>query len=90
MSLLLVASCYASATALSLYLLWHFGAKHWIWHALSAALAFTIGLVHLPAFFDTPEGTLMVGWVFVFLLIWGIAAPAVAMAHDRTWLRRHH
>ena len=78
MSPILVALCYGSATVLSLYLLWRFGVKSWWWHALSVALAFALGWARLPAFFDTPEMTLAVGWVFIVLLLWGIAAPLVA------------
>ena len=91
MSPVLVALCYGSATLLSLFFLWHFGVKSWWWHAGSVVLALALGLAHLPPFFNSPEMTLAVGWVFIFLLLWGIAGPLVALAHSPAhWIRRHH
>jgi hypothetical protein len=90
MSPVLVALCYGSATLFSLYLLWHFGVKPWWSHALSVAIAFSLGFARLPAFFDTPNMTLAVGWVFIFLLLWGIAAPFFSLARNpNRWMRRH-
>ena len=83
MSSTLVALCYGSAMLLALALLWHFGAKSWYWHTLSIAVAFAVGIVPMPQQLNTPEGTLCVGWVFIFLAVWGIAAPAFA------WLEHH-
>jgi hypothetical protein len=78
MSFLLVASCYGSAALLALFALWHFGVKHWWWHAGSIALALGVGLVRFPEPFNQPSWTLVVGWVFVFFFLWGVAAPVVA------------
>jgi hypothetical protein len=75
MSPLLVALCYGSATLLSLYLLWHFGAKHWYWHVLSIAVALAIGLTPMPSILIYNYLTLVVGWIFLFLFLWGAAAP---------------
>jgi hypothetical protein len=89
MSPILVALCYGSATLLSLYLLWRFGVKSWWWHALSVCLAVALGVARLPAFFNNPEMTLAVGWVFILLLLWGIAAPLFVLAHHPgRWARR--
>ena len=89
MSPILVALCYGSATLLSLYLLWRFGVKSWWWHALSVSLAVALGGARLPAFFNTPNMTLAVGWVFILLLLWGIAAQLFILAHHpRRWARR--
>jgi hypothetical protein len=75
MSPLLVASCYGSATLLSLYLLWHFGAKHWFLHVLSIVVALAIGLIPMPSILSNQYLTLVVGWIFTFLFLWGAAAP---------------
>ena len=82
MSPLLVASCYGSATLLSLYLLWHFGAKHWYWHALSIAAALAVGLTPMPDILSNPSLTLLVGWLFTVLFLWGAGAP-VLIAYRR-------
>lgn len=91
MSPILVASCYGSAMFLALYALWHFGAKHWYWHAASLAIGLGVGLVRLPEPFNQPAWTLVIGWVFTFTFLWGIAAPVVSAAHHPPhWHFRHH
>ncbi len=78
MSPVLVTGCYVSAVVLSLYLLWHFGVQHWYWHALSILAAMGLGLAPLPEVFNRPEYTLLVGWLFTALFMWGVAAPVVS------------
>lgn len=91
MSSTIVALCYGSALLLALALLWRFGAKSWYWHVLSIVAALALGLVPLPAQFNTPQGTLCVGWVFFFLAVWGIAAPVfVWMDHHGEFHHRTH
>jgi hypothetical protein len=90
MSPLLVASCYGAAIALSLYLIWHFGVQHWYWHLLAFALAVAIGVVPLPSQFNSPEMTVLVGFVFLFLFFWAVSAPIVALLrHPPRSLHRH-
>jgi hypothetical protein len=88
----LVALCYGSAIALSLYLLWHFGVQHWYWHLASIALAVAIGFTPMNEFWGSPGMTLLVGWAFLFFFLWGIAAPVFALAaRDGTHFHfRHH
>lgn len=81
MSALLVVSCYGSAALLALLALWLFGVKRWWWHALSIAGAFGVGMARLPDPFNQPSWTLVVGWVFVFLLTWGAAPVFGALSH---------
>ena len=91
MSPTVVMSCYGSAAVLALYLLWHFGAKHWYWHVLSVAIALTIGLMPMNATLNQPVYTLVIGWTFLFLFLWGIAAPVVAAIHHPPhWHFSHH
>jgi hypothetical protein len=70
--------CYGSAAAVSLFALWHFGVTHWYWHLLSVAAALALGLAPLPPPWGERQFTLLVGWVFTALFLWGVAAPVVA------------
>jgi hypothetical protein len=78
MSPILATVCYGSAIVVSIYLLWHFGVQQWYWHALSILAAFALGLAPLPAVFNRTEFTLVVGWAFTALFVWGVAAPVVS------------
>jgi hypothetical protein len=78
MSPLLVALCYGSATLFSLALLWHFGAQRWYWHGLSLIAALALGLTPMPGILSDPNLTLVVGWLFTVLFLWGVAAPLFA------------
>jgi uncharacterized membrane protein len=91
MSPFLVAACYGSAALLSLYLLWHFGVQHWYLHAISIMAAFALGLVRLPDPFNQPGFTLVIGWFFTALFVWGVAAPVVAVIHHSPDMHlKHH
>lgn len=90
MSPYLVALCYSSALALALVLLWYFGPKHWYWHVLSVVAALALGMVPLPGPWSSPEATLAVGWVFLFLFTWGIAGPFFVLAHHPPFHGHHH
>lgn len=89
MSSLVVASCYGSAIAVSLALLWYFGARSWYWHVLSLGGALAIGLTPLPPAWNSPEMTLLVGWVFLLLFLWGVLAPVFALSHHRPHFPPH-
>jgi hypothetical protein len=90
MSPILVALCYGSAAVVALYVIWHFGVKHWYWHALSILAAFALGLAPLPEPFTRPEYTLAVGWMFTALFLWGVAAPIVSVVHHTPDLHVEH
>jgi hypothetical protein len=81
MSPVLVALCYGSAMVVSLFLVWHFGAKRWYLHGLSIAAALAIGSIPLSGPWGTPSGTLAVGWVFILLMMWGVGGALYAIAH---------
>jgi hypothetical protein len=87
---MIVAACYGSAALLALLALWYFGVKKFYWHALSIVAAFAIGLVHLPEEFTSPNYTLVIGWLFVFLFLWGVAAPVVAVLRHPPQFHLHH
>jgi len=86
MSPSLVAVCYGSAAGLALLLLWRLGAQHWYWHAASIVLALGIGFAPGNEFTNTIAMTLVIGWVFSFLIVWGAAAPFFADG----WHHHHH
>jgi hypothetical protein len=66
---------YGCAFLLALILLFLVGPKRWYWHILSLLVGLGIGLVPIPASLNTPRGSLIVGSVFTFLFVWGVAAP---------------
>jgi hypothetical protein len=88
-SFALVALCYGSATVLALVLLWFFGARGWYWHLLSVSAAVGLGLIPLTGEWNTPERTLMVGWVFFLLTFWGIAGLGMALTTHTAHFRHH-
>jgi hypothetical protein len=68
---------YAVAACLALITLYLGGAKAWYWHLLSAVAALGIGLTPIPARWNTPTTNVIVGFCFVFLMLWAVAAPFV-------------
>lgn len=77
MSTMWVVGAYGASAILALLILFFSGAKAWYWHLLSVAAALVVGLTPIPASLNTPTASLIVGSVFTFLLLWGIAAPFV-------------
>lgn len=75
MSSIWVFTAYACAAGLPIALLYVLRARAWYWHALSIALALALGLTPMPSDWSSPRIDLMIGTVFVFLLVWGGAAP---------------
>ena len=75
MSTTLVFAAYGGAALLALILLFLMRAKAWYWHVLSVIVALVIGLIPIPPQFNTPRITLLIGAIFIFLFLWGIAAP---------------
>ena len=74
---------YGAALALAFVLLRYFHGEHchWYWHAGAVVLAFVIGLVPPPERWSGPVLDLSIGSVFVFLLLWGAAAPLFRPHH---------
>jgi hypothetical protein len=81
MSLIWVFAAYACAAGLSVVLLYFLRAQAWYWHALSIGLALALGLTPMPSDWSTPPTDLMIGSAFLFLLVWGAAAP-LFRGHD--------
>jgi hypothetical protein len=75
---------YGAMAVLALALLYFFHAN-WYWHILSVVVALAIGIMP-PDMIPVPTAwgatrDMIVGSLFTFLVIWGIAAPL---------FRRHH
>ncbi len=68
----LVALVYGCAVLGAAALLYFFHTA-WYWHALSVGAALAIGFTPFPPEWGLPD--LAVGFVFVFLFVWGFAAP---------------
>jgi hypothetical protein len=66
---------YGCACLLALILLFLNGPRRWYWHILSLLVALGVGLTPIPAKLNTPNGSLIIGSVFTFLMVWGVAAP---------------
>ncbi len=81
MSAAWVVLAYASAVALALLLLYFFRAKPWYWHLISVALAVVLGLTPMPTRWQGPTCDLLLGFLFVFLLLWGVSGPFFRVSH---------
>jgi hypothetical protein len=84
---------YTSALLVALVLLYFFHAR-WYWHVLSVIVALTIGflppnLIPLPLAWGTTRD-LIIGWVFVFLMAWGLCAPLFRRNHGELVLFHRH
>ena len=88
MSTFLVGLCYGSALVVALGLLWYFGPARWYWHLLSSLAALALGMYPMSGSWNTPAGTLAIGWVFIVLFVWAIAAPVFALSDQHP--HRHH
>ena len=67
-----VALVYGSAVVLAVIVVYEFRTK-WYWHALSVVAGLAVGLTPPPERWRPPD--LLVGFVFIFLMAWGLGAP---------------
>lgn len=79
----LVITAYTIAFVLAIVLLRFFHSPHchWYWHAGAIVLALGIALVPPPEALAGPFLDLAVGSLFVFLFLWGAAAPLFGTRH---------
>jgi hypothetical protein len=75
MSSMWVFGAYALAVSVPLVLLHFFRAGAWYWHALSIGAGLALGLTPMPVEWSSPQTDLMIGFAFVVLIVWGLAAP---------------
>jgi hypothetical protein len=62
----------AFAVFIPIYLLYRFRSQAWYWHVLAIIVALVIGLMPGTALLQTEGGSLLYGFWFVFLMVWGI------------------
>jgi len=74
---------YMAAMAIPAWLLYHFGSEAWYWHVLAIFGGLALGLVPMPPALSQPVYTLMVGFVFVFLMVWGIGGLFALRPHHQ-------
>ena len=58
--------------ALPIYLLYRFRSQAWYWHVLAVIVALVIGLMPGTALLQTLVGSMLYGFVFVALMLWGV------------------
>jgi hypothetical protein len=58
--------------ALPIFLLYRFRSQAWYWHVLAVIVALVIGLMPGTALLQTLGGSMLYGFVFVVLMLWGI------------------
>ena len=66
---------YCCSALLAVLLLFFSGPKRWYWHILSLAVALAVGLTPIPVKWNTAQMSVVIGVVFLFLFLWGGAAP---------------
>ena len=76
---------YLVALAVPIWLLYHFGSGTWPWHVLAIATALVLGFIPIPAALKGAGAELIFGFVFTFLMVWGIGGLIVYRPH----LHRH-
>ena len=73
---------YGAAVALAAVALYVYGACRWYWHVLSVLLAVALGLAPAPpAAWRGQTYDLIVGFLFVLFVVWGIGGTLPMRAH---------
>ncbi len=76
---------YLVALGLPIWLLYRFGSATWPWHILAIAISLVLGFIPFPAALKGAGADLIFGFVFTFLIVWGIGGLVVYRHH----LHRH-
>jgi hypothetical protein len=72
---------YLAAMAIPAWLLRRFGSEAWYWHVLAILGGLAVGLMPTPPALSTPTPELVVGFAFLFLMVWGIGGLAMHRPH---------
>jgi hypothetical protein len=78
---LLAVLVYTAAVAIPAYLLYHFRSQAWYWHLLAVAASLTLGLTPIPPNLQAQGFDLVFGFVFIFLISWGIGGLLLLRPH---------
>ena len=60
------------AVVIPVFLLYRFRSQAWYWHVLAVIVALVIGLMPGTALLQTEGGSLLYGFSFIILMVWGI------------------
>jgi hypothetical protein len=63
---------YSLAVAIPVFLLYHFGPRHWYWHLLAVAAGFGLGFLPMPPDLQKRGFDMALGCALVLLLFWGL------------------
>jgi hypothetical protein len=69
----------AVALALPIYLLYRFRSQAWYWHVLAVIVALVIGNMPGTPLLQTEGGSLLYGFWFIILMVWGVGGPIVML-----------
>ena len=83
MPIFLVVLVYLVAIGLPVALLYFFRAQAWYWHTLSLAAALCLGLLPMPAGWESAGMTLLFAFTFAVLMIWGIGGLVLFRPHHK-------
>jgi len=81
MSGMLAVLIYLIALGLPLWILHRFGSMPWLWHVLAVGAAVALGFLPTPAEFKGIAMDLLFGFVFIFLMVWGIGGLVIYRPH---------
>jgi hypothetical protein len=81
---LLAGLLYLAALVVPLYLVLRFHPLAWPWHVLAILAAAGVGLAPPTPLLNSVAGTFLYGFVFFFLMTWGIGGICIAvLRHPR-------
>jgi hypothetical protein len=72
---------YLFAAGIPAWLLYRCGSQPWYWHVLATLCGLALGLLPLPPAWSQFASGLMFGFVFVFLMVWGIGGLFMLRPH---------
>ena len=84
MSGIIVFLVFGVSLCLAVLFLYLFRERAWYWHVLSVVLALALGLMPgdlIPANLRSQTTDLVVGFVFLFLMVWGVGGMLLHAPH---------
>ncbi len=72
---------YGASILIAALFLYLFRERRWYWHVLALVAALVVGFIPTPEPLQTQAGTVVVGGVFLFLLVWGVGGPIAHSTH---------
>jgi len=78
---LLAVLVYAAAIAIPVFLLYRFHTRAWYWHLLAVVASVALGLIPIPPDLQTRGYDLLLGFVFVSLVSWGLGGLLIVWPH---------